>query len=108
LRVVVAQRSGQPRVTVADVEDLGSFHVECNGLSASEVRAALADVGAGSVPEGEGEHAWISVAFLERHRPDGAPDWPDDFAKMCTYAASKGWVSPSGNELRGHLVDVVE
>lgn len=51
----------------------------------------------------DGAHAWLDVDQLRAHgRPDDE-GWSARFAGMIAYAASQGWVDPSGARVRAHL-----
>ena len=48
----------------------------------------------------DGEHAWISKAWLVQHGGKDA-SWRTEFDKMCAFAQSKGWIE--NDAIRAHV-----
>lgn len=56
----------------------------------------------GTLGRVDGEHAWLDVSELE-HALDLDAAGSAGFAGMLRYAASAGWTSPDGREVRAHI-----
>ncbi|HEY3882172.1 MAG TPA: hypothetical protein VGM12_26585 [Trebonia sp.] len=96
---------GDPAVVLREPDNFKQFHVAAHALTDDEVGAALAGSGAGTW---DGDHAWISTAFLERNgRPD-SNEWQEGFAAMVRYAAKSGWTSADGKAIRAHVERVTQ
>lgn len=49
-------------------------------------------------------YAFVPVDWLRAQAAGRVgPDWPDRFAEMLAFAASRGWMSEDGSQVRGHL-----
>lgn len=86
-------------VHLLDPADFSRFHVE-SALPAPGIDAALQAAGAGRV---DGDHAFVSLAFLRSHAPADDGQWSDGLQRMIAYAQSKGWVSTDGDHLQAHV-----
>ena len=97
-------------VTDATVElrepaDLRRFHVEAaDGVDVTEVLAA-AGAGAPAAGEADGGAVYVAVDWLRSAAAEHgvAADWPDQFAAMLDFAASKGWLRADGSAVRAHV-----
>lgn len=97
--VEIDLRGPSPTARLLNADDLKSFAVVLleDGASLGE---RLAPVGVARVDE----HAWISIAELERLAGDAAtPEWKASFAAMLEFARSKGWVDEELGAVRGHV-----
>ncbi|WIX76522.1 hypothetical protein QRX50_34360 [Amycolatopsis carbonis] len=89
------------RPTVVESGELTSLSVErAEGVTETDVDAALRGAGAGTAAEG---YAWLSVAWLRGEGPSDDPQWTEAFGKMIAYAASKGWTDSQQDSVRAHL-----
>lgn len=89
------------RSHVREPDDLERFSVRVSEPAGAEALAsALGPLGQLAASD----HAWINIGALRAAsgRVDD-PEWSRQFDSMVAYAASKGWVSEAGNELRAHL-----
>jgi hypothetical protein len=98
---MIIQVQPHQQAAVLEVDDLKSFKVVVVGPGThEEVQAALGDLG--RVPDDT--HAWISIQELRSASGrDDVASWRSGFDGMVDYAASKGWVSDDGSELRAHI-----
>lgn len=102
-----------PAVWLDEPEDCQRFQVMVSGAVGGGVAGAVGG-GSGLAPviarsgmarlDKDGSHAWVFVSALRR-AADGrvGTEWPEAFEAMLGYAASKGWLSPSGEEIRAHV-----
>ena len=94
--------AGNLRVTLEEPQDLKRFHVEIPRAVEPEAAArALAGIGR---LVGE-DNAWVSESAV-RALP-GAPSdaaWRQGWDKMISYAAKSGWIDPTSNEIKAHIV----
>ncbi len=87
-------------VRLDDPEDLKGFKVVVPSGDETTVTQALKSVGRLV----DRETAWIragAVRALAHGRVDD--DWDEEFEAMLGYAASKGWLSDDGSEIRAHV-----
>jgi hypothetical protein len=91
-----------PTVSLEEPGDCKRFHVAVvNGDDPALVFGALVDAAAGRL---EGDHAWITVDAVRRMAGGRVgPDWDAEFDGMLAFAASKGWLDPSGASIRAHV-----
>jgi hypothetical protein len=53
----------------------------------------------------DGEHVWLAIDTLgAASDPGDDPTWAGQFGDMVAYAKYKGWLDPSGEALRAHIV----
>jgi hypothetical protein len=93
-----------PSVRLDEPEDCTRFQVTVmGGLDHSLLARALVASGMGRLDD-DGSHASIFVDAV-RSAADGrvGPEWSVAFEAMITYAATKGWLSPGGEEIRAHV-----
>jgi hypothetical protein len=91
-----------PAVSLEEPEDCKRFHVAVvNGRDATMVFGALVDAAAGRL---EGDDAWIAVDAVRRLAAGRVgPGWDADFDAMLAFAASKGWLDPTGGSIQAHV-----
>ena len=89
---------------LVDPQDVKSFSVQCpeslghDDFVDSVRRADLGEM----LPDDS--HLMVPVDTIHRMAADQVgPGWSDDFAKMISYAASKGWTSEDGTRVRAHI-----
>ena len=89
------------RVTLDEPEDLKGFKVVAP--EGADVGAALQGALAGIVSADGGAHllvAWVRQQALAAGAGDG---WEADFEAMLAFAASRGWVDPTGTSIQAHI-----
>jgi hypothetical protein len=59
--VLVSLDAGNPRVVIADRENLNQLHVEFRGIDDASAGEGLSADGIGSI---EGDHVWLDIAKL--------------------------------------------
>ncbi len=98
-----------PVVRLDDPEDCQRFQVTVAGgvgggvAASSSLARVIARSGMARLDE-DGSHAWVLVSALRRAANGRVgTEWPEAFEAMLGYAASKGWLSPSGEEIRAHV-----
>jgi hypothetical protein len=91
-----------PAVSLEQPEDCKRFHLAVvNGDDPLLVLGALVDAAAGRL---EGDHAWIAVDSVRRMAAGRVgPGWDADFEGMLAFAASQGWIDPTGGSIRAHV-----
>ena len=90
-------------VELVEPEDVKAFSVRCApDLTDEELATSVDRAGLGDVLDSG--HVMVSVAAVRR-MADGrvGPGWDDDLAGMLAYAASKGWTSADGSQVRAHV-----
>jgi hypothetical protein len=112
--IKVALGADPAPVTLEEPTDLRRFHVAVAlpaaasaGSSRSGEREALGDAltvaGLGHLAD-DGREAWIAIEGVKRLAAGRVgPTWVADFDAMVAYAASKGWLSSTGDELQAHV-----
>ena len=87
----------------------------CEVADGGNLRALSARVAAGAtipsavgVPDDDGHHVWVDVAWLRDAAtvsvaPEDVASFQSDFAGMIAYAAKSGWVSADGTQVRAHI-----
>jgi hypothetical protein len=100
--VIIVIDLAEERVILAEPEDFGHFSVsvEDEGGDAAEREATLARV-VGETDLGrlsaDGSHVAVDpLALRSLAGPSAGPAWEDGFARMCAFAAGKGWVEADG------------
>ncbi|MEA2177896.1 MAG: hypothetical protein QOG77_1193 [Solirubrobacteraceae bacterium] len=101
--IVADLTAAPPSVTLAEPDDLGSFKVLALAPQAHPGSLARALDGVGTIAE-DG-NAFIAVDAVKRLAGDRAndPEWSAGLEKMLAYAASKGWMDPSGTAIQAHV-----
>jgi len=91
--IIAVDASG--KVALNEADNFRGFKV----VSALTDKAKLGDAlrAAGRY---DGEHAWITKAWLIAQAPKDA-NWRGEFDKMAAFAQSKGWVE--GDAIRAHV-----
>jgi len=91
--IIAVDASG--KVALNEADNFRGFKV----VSALTDKAKLGDAlrAAGRY---DGEHAWITKAWLIAQAPKDA-NWRGEFDKMVAFAQSKGWVE--GDAIRAHV-----
>ena len=89
------------RSHVREATDLKHFSVRVSESADDEsLSRALGSLG----QLASSDHAWIDIAALRAASGCADdPGWSTQFAAMVAYATTKGWVDPSGRQLRAHL-----
>jgi hypothetical protein len=92
---MIIKSTSDDEAVVIDADNLSELHVE---LGEGETLGALGQV--------EGTHAWLDIATLRSvgEQSASSPAWPDEFARMITYATDKGWVDQARGAVRAHIV----
>ncbi len=83
-------------VTLQEADNFRGFKVTSAVSGKDALAKALASVG-----RYDGEHAWISRAWLEKQGASHGASWKAEFDKMLGYAQSKGWVE--NDSIRAHV-----
>jgi hypothetical protein len=98
--MIVRVSGGQARVE--DQDDCTRLHVTTE-QSAESTDSALRADGLGHLADPA--TAQLSVAQLRARASvlGVAPDWPDRWEAMLDYARGKGWLSPDGSLVQGHV-----
>jgi hypothetical protein len=94
---------GDGEVGVVEGEDCKRLHLQATGLSVTDVGGALERAGVGRLTE-DGD-AFINLEWLHEaaFAASGAtPDWPTRWEGMIAFAASSGWLSADGIDVRVH------
>lgn len=95
---VVSSAAGDCTASVLEPADLRALSVELVRTTPELASRALADAGLGNLRDG---YAWLDVDALRTAASSAsAPD--RDFDAMVSYAASQGWLSDDGRQLRAH------
>jgi hypothetical protein len=91
------------RVELVDPTDVRMFCVRCPAeLSESDLAASIERAELGEVLNSD--HVMVAVAAIRRMAVGRVgPGWDDDLAGMLGYAASKGWTSQDGSQVRAHV-----
>jgi hypothetical protein len=97
---VLIRITADGQALLEEAEDLRRFALRfdpgARGTPAGD--AALA-----RIARPDGEHAWVSEAWLRATAPRGAaPDWQAGFAAMLDFARGRGWVDDQGG-IRAHI-----
>jgi hypothetical protein len=103
--MIVRVSGGQAHVD--DQDDCTRLHVTTE-QSAESTDSALRADGLGHLDDPA--TAQLSVARL-REKASGAgvgSDWPDRWEAMIGYARGKGWLSPDGSLVQGHVESLRE
>jgi hypothetical protein len=89
---------------LVDPQDVRSFHAVCPAtLGHHELADSVRRADLGELLPGDG-HLMVPLDTVRRMAADRVgPGWSDDFAKMISYAASKGWTSEDGTRVRAHI-----
>lgn len=105
--VKVSQRPEGILVSLEEVDDLGRFHVELAGLTSEQAAPALKRAGA-VADEGmvRLDDAWIRTDYLIANAVASKDVCPNRLDAMFDYAASKGWMSEDGSQVRAHIQHV--
>ncbi|WP_432509093.1 hypothetical protein [Kineococcus auxinigenes] len=103
---VVVSRSG---AALTGAADLTSFDVRVDGADEDAFTAVLQRERVGTFVPGPafpGGHVHVRVEWLRAAAGahDLPADWAESFAGMLAYAERKGWTSPDGATVRGHVV----
>ena len=85
-------------VALEDIDTLTAFKV-----AAPEKLRVRLDEALGPAGGFDGEHAWISEAWLRKITADRPLEWGVGFEKMLAFARTKGWVDPSSGRVRAHV-----
>jgi len=88
------------RATITEPENLKQLHAEFRRVDDETAARALRDTGIGVV---DGDHAWLKTSAL-RAAGNGSAEWMAGFDAMLAYAASNGWASADGSQVRAHIV----
>ena len=91
--IIAVDASGKVSLTEAD--NFRSFKVVSLLADKAKLGEALKSAG-----RYDGEHAWITKAWLIAQAPKD-PNWQTEFGKMVSFAQSKGWVQ--GDAIRAHV-----
>jgi hypothetical protein len=86
--------------TLHGVENLRELKVVAPAMASADVASALEADNWGRL---DGDHAWLSVGALKSAGAAEGAAWDEGFTQMMGYAASQGWVSPDGLQVRAHL-----
>ena len=98
--VLVSLDAGNPRVAIADRENLNQLHVEFRGIDDTTAGEGHSADGIVSM---EGDHVWLDIAKL-RAVGDASDDWSDRFDAMVRYAQRNDWLDEQGMRVRAHVV----
>lgn len=87
-----------------DPDDLTRLAVRAHHLDANTLRNALDTMNLGTLADQDS--AWIQIAALHDlvARVATSPDWESRWITMIDYAATSGWVSEDGLQVRAHCV----
>jgi hypothetical protein len=89
---------------LVDPQDVASLSVQCpENLGHDDLVATVRRADLGELLPGD-SHLMVPLDTIRRMAADQVgPGWSDDFAKMISYAASKGWTSEDGTQVRAHI-----
>jgi len=89
---------------LVDPQDVRSFYVQCpEELGHDDLVDSVRRADLGELLPGD-SHLMVPLDTIRRMAADQVdPGWSDDFAKMISYAASKGWTSEDGTRVRAHV-----
>jgi hypothetical protein len=91
--IIAIDASG--KVSLTEANNFRGFKVVSSLTDNAKLGEALKAAG-----RYDGEHAWITKAWLIQHAPKD-PNWRSEFDKMAAFAQSKGWVE--GDAIRAHV-----
>ena len=83
------------KVSLNEADNFRGFKVVSSLSDKTKLGEALKSAG-----RYDGEHAWITKAWLIAQAPKDA-NWRGEFGKMVAFAQSKGWVD--GDAIRAHV-----
>lgn len=87
---------------VTDAVDLKKFSV-VSDLEPSSLGEVLRAREWGS-PSDQADHVFVSIEAIRRDTAEQATiDWSSGFEGMLAYASSRGWLSPDGKTILGHI-----
>lgn len=99
-------KAGIQRIEVEDAADFTRLYLDGGGQALGEIRVLIED-DASMTADPDDQHVWVSIARLElAAERAAAPEWREKFAKMVDYAATSGWTSDDGTQVRAHIENV--
>ncbi len=96
--------SSDETIEVVEADNFRALSVQ-SSLTPETEAIVLHGQSLGRPVPGDVTHLWLSVSVLHDRAASaaGGPEWEARWVQMIAFAASRGWLSTDGAEIRAHI-----